>query len=256
MRPYGCWVDGVGSRPAQPSSPPACDRAHHVAMRRRLLLIGGIATLGGALGVLAKPALDSVRRSLRTSSSPGVGAYDRVAGVFLGGYYDGIAADCAGVLASMEHPAILEVGPGPGHLAERLLTRIPGASWTGLDVDPAMLAAAARRLAAAGLVERSATVDADVAAMPFDDGAFDLVVSSLSAHHWLDAEAGFREIRRVLRPGGVALVFDLSPLLGHAETGLHGLRTAAAAFGESEWRRYRGAGPWTLVWRVELTAQP
>jgi hypothetical protein len=49
-------------------------------MRRRLMLIGGIATLGGAFAVLAKPALDGVRRSLRTSSSPGVGVYGRVAG--------------------------------------------------------------------------------------------------------------------------------------------------------------------------------
>ena len=223
-------------------------------MRRRLLLIGGFATLGGVLGVLAKPVLDGVRRSLRTSSSPGVGIYERAAGVFLGGYYDGIAADCAASLAGVEHPAILEVGPGPGHLAERLLARVDGARWTGLDVDPAMLEASARRLGAAGLGHRSSTVEADVAAMPFEDGAFDLVVSSLSAHHWPEAETGFHEIRRVLRPGGVALVFDLSPALGHAETGHHGLRAAETAFDAPAWRRYRGLGPLTIVWRVELRA--
>ena len=178
----------------------------------------------------AAPGIAEIRRSFRTSSSPGAAAYDVVAGLFLGGYYDDIAADCAATLDGVDSPAILEVGPGPGHLAERLLTLLPDGRWTGLDIDRAMLDTAERRLADAGLEARSTAVEGDVTALPFDDASFDLVVSSLSAHHWSDAAAGFREIRRVLRPGATALVFDVPEAWGHAETGSEGLGAASAAF--------------------------
>jgi SAM-dependent methyltransferase len=50
-----------------------------------------------------------------------------------------------------------------------------------------------------------------VAALAFPDGSFDLVVSTLSMHHWADPTAGLTEIGRVLRPGARALIWDLRP---------------------------------------------
>ena len=137
-------------------------------------------------------------------------------------------------------------------MAERLLGRLPSARWTGLDIDRSMLDAAERRLAAGGLGGRARAVEGDVARLPFEDASFDLVVSSLSAHHWPDAEAGFREIRRVLRPGGVGLVYDLPAAWGHAETGSNGIGGAWAAFDDPIATRFRGVGPFTIVSRVEL----
>jgi SAM-dependent methyltransferase len=223
-----------------------------MANTRRLILAGALALGAWAVAASARPRITGIRRSFRTSSSPGAAAYDVVAGLFLGGYYDDIAADCVATLADRESPSVLEIGPGPGHLAERLLSLMPGARWTGLDIDPAMLTVARRRLTSAGLGDRASLVVGDVAAMPFEDASFDLVVSSLSAHHWPDAEAGFREIRRVLRPGATALVLDLAATWGHRETGSLGIGGAAAAFGAPEVGRMRGLGPLTLVHRVEL----
>jgi SAM-dependent methyltransferase len=51
----------------------------------------------------------------------------------------------------------------------------------------------------------------DVAALAFPDGSFDLVVSTLSMHHWADPAAGLAEIGRVLRPGGRVLIWDFRP---------------------------------------------
>jgi ubiquinone/menaquinone biosynthesis C-methylase UbiE len=51
----------------------------------------------------------------------------------------------------------------------------------------------------------------DAAALPFADATFDLVVSTLSLHHWDDAIVGLSEIARVLRPGGKALIWDVRP---------------------------------------------
>lgn len=223
-----------------------------MANTRRLILAGALALGAGAVAHACRPRFTGIRRSFLTSSSPGAAAYGVVAGLFLGGYYDDIAADCAATLADRGSPSVLEIGPGPGHLAVRLLSLMPGARWTGLDIDPAMLTAARRRLASAGLGGRAGLVEGDVAAMPFEDASFDLVVSSLSAHHWPDAEAGFREIRRVLRPGATALVFDLPATWGHRETGSLGIGGATAAFGAPEVGRMRGLGPLTLVHRVRL----
>ena len=197
---------------------------------RRLFLAGTLALGAGAIACAIRPRLAEIRRSFRASSSPGAAAYDALAGLLLAGYYDDIAADCAATLDGVDSPAILEVGPGPGHLAERLLALLPAGHWTGLDIDRSMLDKAARRLADEGLGARSTAVEGDVAALPFNDASFDLVVSSLSAHHWPDAAAGFREIRRVLRPGASALVFDLPASWGHLETGSAGLDAAVAVF--------------------------
>jgi SAM-dependent methyltransferase len=54
----------------------------------------------------------------------------------------------------------------------------------------------------------------DVAAPASPDGSFDLVVSTLSMHHWADPTAGVAEIGRVLRPGARVLVWDLRPASG------------------------------------------
>jgi ubiquinone/menaquinone biosynthesis C-methylase UbiE len=216
---------------------------------RRILVAAGLA---GTAVWLAQPVLRRSVRSIRTSSAPGVGVYELAAGLAMGGHYRDIARDCAAALAGVAAPAILEIGPGPGHLAQRLLELLPSATWTGLDVDPAMLAAADRRLARAGLRDRATLVEADVAAMPFGDAGFDLVVSSLSAHHWPDPVRGFAEISRVLRPDGRALVYDLHARVTRFERKHAGLDAADAVFGPHERTAHRRVGPFTLVWRAAL----
>jgi SAM-dependent methyltransferase len=44
--------------------------------------------------------------------------------------------------------------------------------------------------------------------LPFDDGAFDLVVTRFSAHHWRSLEAGLAEAHRIARPGAPAVFID------------------------------------------------
>jgi ubiquinone/menaquinone biosynthesis C-methylase UbiE len=223
--------------------------------RNRVLALAaaGIAAAGAVIAL--RPAIARTRRSFETSSSPGAGVYDLLAGALLGGYYDDVAADCAAALgaAGVASPSILEIGPGPGHLAERLLDLLPGAHWTGIDIDPSMLATAGAKLRRRGLAERATLVEADVAALPFEDDGFDLVVTSFSAHHWPDPGTGFAEIRRVMRPGRAALVFDFPVAWGRLETGSTGTDGAHAAFEAPAVSTFRGAGRWALVRRVELT---
>jgi ubiquinone/menaquinone biosynthesis C-methylase UbiE len=49
----------------------------------------------------------------------------------------------------------------------------------------------------------------DAVDMHFPDASFDVVVSTLSLHHWSDPLQVLREIKRVLKPGGTAFILDL-----------------------------------------------
>ncbi len=56
--------------------------------------------------------------------------------------------------------------------------------------------------------------------LPFPDNAFDLVVSTLSIHHWHDPASGIRECMRVTAPGGRCWIYDLRtdiPVKAHAK---------------------------------------
>ena len=73
---------------------------------------------------------------------------------------------------------------------------------TGLDMTAAMLAVAARVAGGTG----AEWVEGDATAMPFDDNAFDVLTCQQGLQFFPDREAGAREFRRVLAPGGRALV--------------------------------------------------
>lgn len=140
--------------------------------------------------------------------------------------YDGFAARYAAenesslLNAHYERPAmldlagdvrgrrILDAGCGSGPLAEALLAR--GASVTGIDVSPAMIDLARRRL--------GPDADLHVAALgevlPFPDGSFDDVVCSLVLHYLEDWSAPLAELRRVLVPGGRLLLSVNHPTVG------------------------------------------
>jgi len=102
---------------------------------------------------------------------------------------------------------LLEIGSGGGAIAEGLSSARPGLQITATDLDPVMVDAATRRLKDnPDVVVQSA----DATSLPFDDGAFDSVVSCLMMHHVIEWEAAVAEIARVLKPGGVFVGYDLT----------------------------------------------
>ncbi|MEV5977417.1 class I SAM-dependent methyltransferase [Streptomyces sp. NPDC052114] len=104
---------------------------------------------------------------------------------------------------------LLDVGCGPGMLVRHLLDTRPGDfQITGCDLSPAMVDAAAVRAKESGDAELTV---ARVEDMPFPDGHFDVVVA-MGVLEYSDADAGLREIARVVRPGGLVVVTMLNPL--------------------------------------------
>jgi SAM-dependent methyltransferase len=207
-----------------------------------------------ALGVAAAVALLRHRGLARGHEAPGgvlighVGAYDVHTRWLLGSLFDSIAADVAST--ATPGAAVLEVGCGPGHLSLRL-AREHRLAVTGLDLDPAMIerARANAERARPGADGSPAFVVGDVASLPFADGSFDLVISTLSMHHWAEPAKGLAEMGRVLRPGGRAVVWDFRPgggLLFHrrmpdpmADVSGSGLSVVSAM-------------PWRWPWRFSL----
>ncbi len=115
---------------------------------------------------------------------------------------DALLRDMLGDVAGC---AVLDLGCGDGKLAVRLAAL--GARVVGLDADPAMLRAAASRAAAAGVGMDFAAGRART--LPFPDRRFDIVVAVTVLCFVPDAEAAFREIARVLRPGGAVVIGEL-----------------------------------------------
>lgn len=104
----------------------------------------------------------------------------------------------------------LDVGTGTGDFALALLARAPHSETvTGVDISPGMLDVAERRAAKAGLGARYERLIASVESLPFVDGAFEVAVAGFVIRNVGDIPRGLREMRRVLRPGGRAVILDL-----------------------------------------------
>jgi ubiquinone/menaquinone biosynthesis C-methylase UbiE len=105
---------------------------------------------------------------------------------------------------------VLDVGCGTGDLAIAAARRAgQGATVVGIDASPEMVEVAREKARKARRAVRF-QVEA-VEALTFDNGSFDVVLSSLMMHH-LPADLKLRalaEIRRVLRPGGRLVIIDL-----------------------------------------------
>ena len=97
----------------------------------------------------------------------------------------------------------LDIWSGPGFFAAALVEKSE-LSVIALDTDPAMARIAQKT--AAGYRDRMIPVIGDVHCMPIRDGAVSLIASSGSIYFWEDRPQAFREIERVLRPGGAAFV--------------------------------------------------
>lgn len=110
-------------------------------------------------------------------------------------------------------PTVVDLCCGPAAIGQRLLRRLPGARYIGVDIDPVLLELA-RELAASLDPGRIEIVESDVADPGWLErvpvGQVDVVCSS-TALHWLsDSELGqaLAHSWRALRPGGVLLNAD------------------------------------------------
>ena len=121
---------------------------------------------------------------------------------------------------------LLDCGCGPGSITVGLAEAVAPARVIGIDLNPGQLAAA-RDLAASRKMTRVRFVLADLYALPFPDASFDATFAHAVLQHLREPARALAEIRRVLRPGGMAgvcdgdwgccLVVPATPLLEHMQ---------------------------------------
>jgi len=97
----------------------------------------------------------------------------------------------------------LDLGCGVGHTLRRIAPLVAFA--VGADATLEMLQAGRASVVSA---PNAAFAQSDATALPFADASFDLVTCRLAAHHFTDAAGAFREVARVLRPGGRLVLVD------------------------------------------------
>ncbi|MFH1833743.1 MAG: methyltransferase domain-containing protein [bacterium] len=123
--------------------------------------------------------------------------------IFFGPVHRG-AVDVAAGLAP-NPTRILDVGCGTGALLRVVAPRFSQADLMGADASVEMIRAAD---VANPLPDRIHFAWAQAEELPFPDGHFELVLSTISFHHWGDQGKGLREVERVLAPGGSFLLAD------------------------------------------------
>ena len=97
---------------------------------------------------------------------------------------------------------LLEVPVGTGILTMPVYQTLPHAEITCLDYSPDMMGQAREKAERLNLANVSFW-QGDVGALPYEDGTFDIVLSLNGFHAFPDKEAAYREVFRVLKPGGI-----------------------------------------------------
>jgi ubiquinone/menaquinone biosynthesis C-methylase UbiE len=102
---------------------------------------------------------------------------------------------------------VLDAGCGVGSIALDLAPSVAPGRMVGIDVDPGQIEAA-RRSAAERAIDNAEFLTASVNELPFDDETFDVVYANAVLLYLREPVRALAEMRRVLRPGGVAAASD------------------------------------------------
>ena len=122
--------------------------------------------------------------------------YDHYLGPLI---FEPYAVDLAGRVAGLSPRNVLETAAGTGIVTAELVKRLgPGATIVATDLNPGMLDVAATKVRAPNISWQPA----DATALPFEDASFDVVTCQFGVMFFPDKVKAYREVYRVLRPGG------------------------------------------------------
>lgn len=163
---------------------------------------------------MAKPGNRVPERDVTAMFDAIVPTYDRMNTLMTLGRDQGWRRAAVGAADLRAGDAAIDVACGTGTLTALLAERVgPFGRVEGVDLSEAMIVRARRRNR--DLVQVRFRV-ANALALPFEDGEFDAATIAFGMRNLGDYEAGFRELGRVVRPGGFVVCLELSLPRFHA----------------------------------------
>ena len=132
--------------------------------------------------------------------------YDRspLQRIFFDRVHDRVVAAILPLVRGVAEPVVVDVGCGTGQLLLRLRAALPAASLIGVDPSAKMIEVARAKSGLNGVRLEVGSAES----LPLDPASCDVVVTTVSFHHWSDQAGGLRDVARVLRPGGHVLLVD------------------------------------------------
>jgi len=141
-----------------------------------------------------------MKEKIKQSFSGSAKTYDQVATM-----HEQIIDDLLSLITG-DYQNILDIGCGTGTMAAKLAKKFPKAEIVGLDLAPGMVEQAKKKIKG----PKVKFLAGDAEALPFLDKFFDLVVST-SSLQWMECRQVFKEVRRVLKPGGAFYFATFGP---------------------------------------------
>lgn len=114
------------------------------------------------------------------------------------------------LLKPLQPKLLLDVATGTGDFAIESIRILQPTKIIGVDISPGMLEVATEKIAKKGLEKQFEVQVGDSEDLQFEDNTFDAVTVAFGVRNFEDLEKGLSEIRRVLKPGGKAIILELS----------------------------------------------
>ena len=130
--------------------------------------------------------------------------YSRLSGLHYWKYYRSIVDE----ILKFSPESIMDVGCGSGDILVHIASKNTSVRLFGVDPSPGMVKAANGKIARNGLQDRITIAQGSSRDIPFQS-KFDLIVSSLSFHHWKEQASSLENLSRYLSDSGRIIIFDL-----------------------------------------------
>ena len=109
---------------------------------------------------------------------------------------------------------VLDIGCGGGGNIARMLKMCPDGHITGIDYSPVSVAKSTSYNKKAVDEGRVEVLEGNVAQLPFEEGIFDVVTAFETIYFWPSIEDSFREVLKVIKPGGKFLIANEADGIG------------------------------------------
>lgn len=131
-------------------------------------------------------------------------------GIVWGWSYQGFAEELVKRTEFQENQLVLDIATGTAVIPRRIMElKIPGVHLVGLDLTESMLRQGIRKIPESDFNNTISLTCADAMVLPFPEGAFDVILTGLASHH-MNIPLMLLEMKRVLKPGGLLSIIDVS----------------------------------------------